>query len=431
MNITQQLNIFIKKPAVKSAGIYTFSNFFSKSVGFFLLFIYSNPRYLNVDENGLLSLLTGAIAIFVPFLSLGIVHSTSVEFFKLKKNEFKDLFTTGFVFPFIALILGMAGLYFFKTDLNNSYQFPASFAFIIPIIAFFTFCNELLVTLIRSNDEPITYLKMSLLRLVIEASLSILLVVNFAMRWQGRVIAMILACTVLFVAAFFYFKEKGYLFGRIKFKYLKDELKYGVPIIIFQGSSFCLFSSDKFFLSYFDGNAHVGIYAYVCTFCAVLSVGCTAVLNYILPKIYEHLSQPKINYGQIRTYFVYYFYFAFSSLLCIIAFTPLLYKYFINEKYYPGLSYLYLVAIGYFFWNINYFFYSFLLYKKNKKKIFLLSLFSIAISIGSNYVFIKNWHSQGAAFSVLISFFLVLLVTLFSNKREAKLILLNAIFKEK
>lgn len=431
MNLPQQLTVFIKKPALKSAGIYTFSNFFSKSVGFFLLFIYSNPLYLNVDENGLLSLLASTISIFVPFLSLGIVHSTSVEFFKLKKNEFKDFFTTGFVLPFISLILGIVGLYFFRTDLSNSYQFPVSFAFFIPVIAFFTFCNELFVTLIRSNDEPATYLKMSLLRIVIEASLSVVLVVNFAMRWEGRVTAMITACVVLFVAAFFYFKEKGYLFGRIKIKYLKDELKYGIPILIFQGSSFCLFSSDKFFLSYFDGNAYVGIYSYACTFCAVLSIGCTAVLNYILPKIYEHLSQPKINYRQIRIYFIYYFGFAFFTLLCIIAFTPILYKYFINEKYHSGLSYLYLIAIGYFFWNINYFFYSFLLYKKDKKMIFLLSVFSIAISIGLNYVFIKNWQAQGAALSVFISFFLVLLITLFSNKREAKLILLNAIFKIK
>lgn len=429
MNVTQQLNIFVKKPAFKSAGIYTFSNFFSKSVGFFLLFIFSNPLYLNVDENGLLNLLGSSTAIFISFLSLGIVHSTSVEFFKLEKEEFKDFFTTGFVIPCIVLILGIAALYFFRTELNNSYHFPASFAFIIPIIAFFTFCNELFVTLIRNNDEPNTYLKMSLLRLVIEASLSVLLVVNFAMRWEGRVIAMISACVVLFLAAFFYFKEKRYIFGKIKKNYLKGELKYAIPIIIFQGGSFCLFSSDKFFLSYYAGNVDVGIYGYACTFCAILSIGCTAVLHYILPKIYEQLSQPKINYNQIRTYFIYYFCFAFSLLLCVVAFTPFLYQHFINSKYYAGISYLPLIALGYFFWNINYFFYSFLLYKKNKKMILILSLISILFSLASNYFFIKNWHSQGAAISVCTSFFLVLLVTLFTNRREAKLILIKGIFQ--
>ena len=428
MNIAQQITVFVKKPALKSAGIYTFSNFFSKSIGFFLLFVYSNPVYLNVDENGLLSLLASSTAIFIPFLSLGIVHSTSVEFFKLDKKDFKDFFTTGFVMPAIVLFLGTGILYYFRTDLATTYHFPTSFVFIIPVIAFFTFCNEMFVTLIRNNDEPVLYLKVSMLRLAVEASLSLLLVVSFALRWKGRVTGMLAAAVVSVFIAFSYFKKKGYLFGKIKTKYLKEDLLYAVPIIVFQGASFCLFSSDKFFLSFFENNQAVGIYGYACTFSMILTIGCTAVLSYILPKIYKLLSEKTVNYKQIRTYFIYYCVFSFSVLLIIIGFTPFLYKHFINERYYSGLSYLYLVVIGYFFWNINYFFYSFLLYKKQKRKIITLSFISITISLVSNYFFIKNWHAQGAALSVCISFFLVLLVTLLTNAREAKLILIDGLF---
>lgn len=429
MNLAQQLTVFVKKPAFKSAGIYTFSNFFAKSIGFFLLFVYSNPVYLNVDENGLLSLLAGAIAIFVPFLSLGIVHSTSVEFFKLDKKDFRDFFTTGLILPVTGLFLGIAILYFFKNELKTLYHFPPSFVFIIPVIAFFTFCYEILVILIRSNDEPVTYLKVSLLRLGIEASLSLLLVISFAMRWKGRVAGMLAATFAVFIMSIFYFKKKGYLFGKIKKKYLKAELIYAVPIIIFQGGSFCLFSSDKFFLSSFSNNTEVGIYGYACVFSTILSLGCTAVLSYILPKIYQQLSSPRVNYKQIRTYFLYYFSFALFVLAGILLFTPVLYKHFINQKYYPGLSYLYLIVIGYFFWNITYFFYSFLLYKKQKRKLAILSIVSITISLVSNYFFIKNFSARGAALSVCISFFLVLIITLLSNRREAKLIIVDGIFK--
>ena len=429
MNITQQLNIFIKKPAFRSAGIYTFSNFFSKSIGFFLLFVYSNPVYLNVDENGLLSLLASSTAIFIPFLSLGIVHSTSVEFFKLSKEDFRDFFTTGFLMPAIVLVLGTAVLYYFRSYLKSSYGFPTSFIFVIPVIAFLTFWYEIFVTLIRNNDEPLMFLKVSLLRLSIEASLSLLLVISFALRWKGRVAGMLTASVAVFFLAFFYFKKNGYLFGKIKKKYLREELIYAVPIIVFQGGSFCLFSSDKFFLSYFGSNSAVGIYGYACTFSTILTLGCSAVLSYILPKIYQLLSERSINYKKIRTYFIYYFSFAFFMFVCIVTLTPFLYKHFINEKYYAGLSYLYLIVLGYFFWNINYFFYSFLLYRKEKRKLILLSSISISISLVSNYFFIKHWDAGGAALSVCISFFLVLLVTLFSNPREAKLVLIDGLFK--
>jgi O-antigen/teichoic acid export membrane protein len=428
MSIAQQISVFVRKPALKSAGIYTFSNFFSKSIGFFLLFIYSNPVYLNVDENGLLSLLASSTSIFIPFLSMGVVHSTSVEFFKLDKKEFKDFFTTGFVMPLIVLFLGIGILYYFKTDLQKTYDFPTSFVFIIPVIAFLTFCSEMLVTLIRSKDEPVMYLKVSMLRLAIEASLSLLLVISFTLRWKGRVSGMMAGAISTFILAFFYFRKNGYLFGKIKKKYLKSDLIYAIPIIIFQGGSFCLFSSDKFFLSSFGNNSQVGVYSYACTFSTILNLGCTAVLSYVLPKIYQQLSSPRVDYKQIRNYFFYYFSFALFMVAAILAVTPFLYKHFINERYYEGLSYLYFIVIGYFFWNITYFFYSFLLYKKQKRKLIGLSFASITISLISNYIFIKNFSAQGAAISVCISFFLVFIITLLTNSREAKLIIIDGIF---
>ena len=39
----------------------------------------------------------------------------------------------------------------------------------------------------------------------------------------------------------------------------------------------------------------------------------------------------------------------------------LLYKFFINDKYHGALDYIYFIGIGYFFWAITYYFYSFLL----------------------------------------------------------------------
>ena len=123
----------IKSPASRTAGIYTFSNFFIKATSFLLLFVYSNPKYLTVHENGLLSLLTSSVYILMPFLSLGIVHSTNVDFFKLKEEEFKDFFTTGFVIPVCTMLLAIFGLFVFRNNLKSAYDFPVSFFLIIPL----------------------------------------------------------------------------------------------------------------------------------------------------------------------------------------------------------------------------------------------------------------------------------------------------------
>lgn len=416
----QKVYSLINSAAYKKAGIYTFSNFFIKGTSFLLLFIYSNPKYLTVHENGLLSLLTSSVFILMPFLSLGIVQSTSVDFFKLKSDEFKDFFTTGFVMPFCIMFLAFGGLFFFSKDLKNAYDFPLSFVLIIPVLTFLNFCNEQFLTVVRNNDEPITFLKAALLRLFIEISISLTLVVVFFSGWQGRVTGIITANTVLIFVAFFYLKKKNYLFGKIKKTYIRQELLYSFPIIVLQCSTFCLFYSDKFFLSYFSDNGDVGVYSYACVFAAVVTLGSSALLYYVMPKIYSLLSEQKVNYKQIRKHFVFYVGNCFILLICVLTLTPVLYKYFINSSYYPGLKYFYLIATGYFFWSVTYFFYTFMFYKKHKKMILLLSVISIFISLTNNYFSIKNGHTYGAALSVCISYFLVLVVTVSANLKNIR-----------
>jgi len=412
----------INSPAYKTAGIYTFSNFFIKGTSFLLLFIYSNPKYLTVHENGLLSLLTSSVFILMPFLSLGIVQSTSVDFFKLKSHDFKDFFTTGFVIPVCIMFIAVGLLFFFSKDLKNAYDFPFSFVIIIPVLTFLNFCNEQFLTIVRNNDEPITFLKAALLRLFIEISISLTLVVLFFTGWQGRVTGIMVANTVLIFVAFFYLKKKNYLFGKIKTVYIKQELTYSFPIIILQCSTFCLFYSDKFFLSYFSDNSEVGIYSYAAVFAAVVTLGSSALLYYVMPKIYSFLSAAEIRYDQIRKHFIFYVANCFIFLVCVVVLTPFLYKYFINSNYYPGLKYFYLLATGYFFWAVTYFFYTFMFYKKHKRKILMLSLISIFISLINNYFFIKNGHAYGAALSVCVSYFLVLIVTVFANLKNIRAI---------
>jgi O-antigen/teichoic acid export membrane protein len=420
INFYKRTILFLRSATLRSAGIYTISSFLAKSVGFFLLFIYSNPTYIGVDENGLLNLLTSSIFIFMPFLSLGIIHSTSVDFFKLNKDEFKDSFTSGLIIPAVAMVFGVLVLFLFRNQLKSAYNFPESFVFIIPFITLLFFFTEQLLSLIRNNDEPIKYFKADFIRLLIEASLSILLVVSFGWRWKGRVAGIVIANVVLCALAFSYFKKKGYLFGKIRKKYLKAELLYGFPIIIMQCSIFCLSSSDKFFLSYFSDNTAVGIYSYACVFAAIITIICSAILNYVTPKIYKCLSEEIVEFKQILKYLVFYAGSGLLALVAILLVTPFLYKYFINARYLPGLDYLYLILSGYFFWNLTKFFYSFLLFKKQKRKILFLSLISIGISLGSNFFFIKGYGIKGAAISVCTSYLIVLIITLIASHKEVR-----------
>lgn len=411
-----------KNPMLQSLGAYTFTNFFGKGVAFLLLpyFTYKLQR----SDMGLLSLFSGAIIFLVPFVSMGVLQSVNAEFFKLDKKSFKDLFTTSLLLPFVVSLLSFIFFFVFGNALQEKYHFPPSFLWLIPTVTFLTFIGEHLIIMIRNNNLPRLFMKVVLGRLLLEVAIAVVLISVIQLGWQGRTTGILISYILMTIFAFYFYISRGYLFGKIKKNILREELVYSVPVIILQASVFCLSSSDNFFLSRFthDNNAEVGIYAIACTFGSVILTLSSALLQFVIPKIYGLLSQPVINYSAIRKFFFLYAGIMLAGLLLLICAVPLAYKYIIHISYRPGIKYYYLLCTGYFFWAIAYFFYSFLLYHKNKKKLLWLSLSSIAISLTSNYFFIKNMGAMGAAISVCCAYFTVLMITLLFTYKELNFI---------
>ncbi len=411
-----------KNTDLKSVGIYTFTNFFAKGASFLLLFIFTNPKYITPGENGLLSLFSNSMLFLMPFLSMGIIHSTGTDFFKLDKKEFRNFFTTGFILPLIVMAVSAVLLFLFREHLRVTYGFPYMFVWLIPFITFFTFCNEQLLSLARNNNEPVNYLKANVSRTFLELGLSVVLVVFFAWRWKGRIAGILVAYFLLTLYALYYFLKKGYLFGSVKKKYLYSELVYAVPIIVMQVSIFAMYASDKFFLSNFtnDNNETVGVYSVACVFASVIILFCNALLQFVLPKIYATLSGNNIDYRSIKNFFLLYLAANTAMTLIIIVLIPFIYNHFINPKYHAALTYSYILCIGYFLWAISYFFYSFLLYYKRKRKILALSLCNIVVSLSCNYFFISRWHAKGAATGVCLCYLIVFIITLLFTRQYWK-----------
>jgi len=404
--------------SLRSMAIYTFTNFFGKAASFLLLFVFTNPLYITPSENGLLSLISNGVLFLIPFLSMGIIHSTSADYFKLTKAEFRNEFTSGFVLPFIVMILSMGLIYIFRAELHSTYGLPAMVAWLIPLICFLTFCNEQLLNIARNIDEPMVYLRANVSRIILELGLSFALVVFFAWRWEGRITGIFVAYIAIAFYGFYYFTRKNFLFGRVKPIYLKNQLIYAVPVILMQLSIFFMSSSDRFFLSKFkdDNNETVGIYSIAATFASILMVLSTALLQYFYPRIYSKLSGERVDYNDIRKTFFYYLAAMFTGMLLIMLLTPAAYYIFINEKYHAALNYVYLLFIGTFLWAITYFFYAFLLYNKEKKKLIIISVFSISCSILMNYWLVSTSGSFGAALANALTYFLVLLMTLYITR---------------
>ncbi|WP_462252920.1 lipopolysaccharide biosynthesis protein [Ferruginibacter sp.] len=409
---------YLSNPAAKALGVYTFTNFFGKGVAFLLLPYFTNV--LSKEDMGNITLFSGATLFLIPFISMGVLQSTSVEYFKLEKKDFSNFFTSSLLLPVGVFILSLIVFYFGREILIEKYKFPASFIWVIPVVTFLSFISQHAVNMIRNEENKKLFLLVVLGRLFLEIGLAVVLISALKMAWQGRITGIAISFAAMGVYAFYFFVKRNYLFGQINKQYIKDELLFSIPVVIMQFSTFCMNYSDSFFLSRFtnDNNAEVGVYGIACIFASIIVTLCSALLQYILPKTYQLLSAPVINYNSIRKHFLAYIGIMTAGLLVLLVFVPLAYKFIINKNYLPGINYYYLLCIGYYFWTIAYLFFSFLLYYKQKRKIIWLSLAFACISLTSNYFFIKNMQSTGAAISVFCSYFIILIITLFFTRKQ-------------
>lgn len=421
MAFYQSLKNQYKSPALRSMGIYTITNFFGKGLSFLLLPLFTNPKYLSPADNGLLSLFSQAVIFLMPFISLGILQSASVDYFKLDQKKFRDFCTTGFFLSSVMTILTLVVFFIFKNFFFHKYSFPKIFLWAIPLIAFMTFCYELLLLFLRNRNNATAYMRTNIFKISTELGLAVTLVVAFGYGWIGRVASILVAGGCVSLYAIYFLAKGKFLSGSIRRHIIFSELKYSVPIILMQLSMFCLFSSDSFLLAGITkNNSQVGIYGMACVFGSVLITLSNALIQHIVPKIYLTLSEKEIDYLYIRKLFATYFSivcFAFVSMFFVV---PFVYHMFIHDNYWEGIRYYYFLSTGYFFWTIAIFFYKFLFFYKRKKKLFALAFTSIVISLSSNYFFIKAGGAYGASISVCCSYFFALMLVLLFTKKYWK-----------
>jgi O-antigen/teichoic acid export membrane protein len=420
MAVSRYFNELKRKPGLRSAGVYTFTNFFTKGISFLLIPIFTNPRFLTPADNGMLSLFSSSVLFLMPFISLGLTQSASTDFFKLDKNDFRDFFTTGFALTITTTLLAVAIVFLLKDYLHAKYGLPVIFVWVVPAVTFLNFCSEQTTGLIRNNHQPFRYLAIGIAKTVAELGIALMLIVAYQSGWLGRVTGMMTALMLISGYSLYYFINNGYLFGRVKLKYIRAELLYAFPIIVMQANMFIMSSSDKFFLA--NDHALLGVYTIACTFASVIVIFSAALIQYFSPKIFSLLSADKVQYDEIKKLLLYYVGAMFGSFILFILFTAVFYHLFINIKYHEALQYIYFIAAGYFFWTLASILYSFFLYYKEKRKIIIHSFLSMAVAITANYFFIKRWSAYGAAVAVMVSYFFVLLITLVSTKKYITMI---------
>lgn len=408
----------IKNPAYKSVGVYIFTNFFSKGISFILIPLFTNPIYLTPVDNGKLSLFSSNMLLLAPIISLGMIQSSAADFYKQTKKDFSNSFTSNFFIAGAMAFLSTVVLFIFRNYLSNTFEFPSAFVYVIPFLAFMVFASEQLFALIRNRNEVKNFAVIGLTKSLLEYSISVILIVFLFKGWEGRVWGIAISLIAVNIYGIFYYSKHKYLDFTFHKSHVWNELKFGVPVFVFQSCVFMLGSSNKLFLAIFNVDKHeLGIYSIACILGSMVGTISQSIMLYVQPQLYKSISKGEATFQSVKKdYFRYFKMFTFISTVCILI-ALFAYYFLINKIYISGLPYFFLTALSSYIWGLTYFLFLFLLYHKEKRKILIVSLISIVCSITINVIMVKNYLILGDALSGLMNTILFTgLIIVFSRK---------------
>lgn len=197
-----------------------------------------------------------------------------------------------------------------------------------------------------------------------------------------------------------------YILVKGKKIYYKDYwifiFKVNTPLLIHTMGKHILDVSDRVMISYLVGKSEVGVYGILYSISALALIVWSAINAALVPYMFENFEQGKEKKvaGFVEMMLIIY---AFACI-CLTLVAPEVVKILATSEYYESIYLMPPIAAGIFFTSLYNIYSNVLLYYKKTKHIMISTLVASILNVVLNYVFIKNFGYQAAAYTTLVSY---------------------------
>lgn len=314
---------------LKSTGVLFAAKAATQVVSFVLLPVYT--AVLSTAEYGEIDLYTTAAMIVLPFLTLQLEQAVFRYLVGVEdERERASIITNGSV-TMCGVTLVAACVFLIVSPLIGFAR--------APLVAFYYVAQALAAMLLqvsRGFGDNVGYGLGSFLVTVLSLLLNILLVAVMRKSVGGALIATAIANILAFVFLFFRTKLWKYLnFSLVSSGHATKMLRYSLPLVFNQVSSWAVNYSNRLVLLAFLGMGANGVYAVACKFSNALStVYGTYNLAWTENMVFASNDSDYDTYVSRMTTLTMRGYLAL--VVAIMTVLPLLFPYFVNEAYWDA-----------------------------------------------------------------------------------------------
>lgn len=363
---------------------------------------------LGPEDYGKIELFRSISLVLVPLVGLSTVQSLTRFYYDLEEQNFIIFSSTIFTFQILSFLISIIFTFIFINFISKN---DLIFLFLGLIYFLFNQIIEILLTIYRVNNNAKKYCIIRILIVVVEL---LFIYISFNIlneyNWYSRVIPSVLSLFFISIYAIYILCNKYKIKFIIDFNFLKISLLYSFPLVFHMLSSYIYNIGDKLFINLFHGESVLGSYAIVTQVSLIVTFFSTSINLAWTPSFFNKMKTNSFSEIKKVNFILYLFYPIVSFLVYIFwlyfsKYLDGLNKYNINSNYILILL-IANVFISYYKMNSLYFFY----YKKTKL-LAIISIICVFVCLALFFLLIKSLIILGACISILITFFMLFILT--------------------
>ncbi|MDQ0415654.1 flippase [Mesobacillus stamsii] len=405
-----KLKRIIQLPLIRSVGIYTVASILNSAIPFLLLPILT--RYLTPEDYGIVSMFGVLVSLITPFIGLNIQGAVQRVYFKREKINIK-IYITNCIYILLCSTAVVSLIFFlFSGYIAKITSLPEKLLFVAIAIAFAQFISSIVLVLWQVQIKPAQYGVYQISTTLLNASLSIWLIISLGMAWQGRILGQLVSFSLFGVIGILILRKDKWLKIKYNRSYIKHALSFGVPLIPHAVGGVVMTMTDRIFITNMVGIEATGIYTVGFQIGMIINILATSFNQAYVPWLFAQL-KANIYTKKLMIVKMTYFYFGIIIFLALglSFFAPWFLDFFVGKEFSGSSVFIIWIAIGYAFNGMYFMVTNYIFYAEKTAILAWITFGSAILNIGLNYVFISKYGAIGAAQATTIIYFIKFIST--------------------
>ncbi len=404
------------KKLFQTSFIYGVGSMGGAMVAFFLLPVYT--RFLHPADYGVLEILTTTSSIIIIFLTFGMDNAFGRFYFDSQNEEYKKQVLSTTAIFLICLAGLVVPILLVSSNILNKFLFGQNNHIVLLQLAFllsgFVVVSKVPMLAFRFKRKAVKYSIISILNILLVASLNIFFVVGLRKGvlgiMEGRTIAQIV---ILLITYYLIRKDLNFNFS---LNLLKEMLRYAILLIPYGLMLWILGLSDRYFLLKFADPIEVGLYSVGVRFASVLAIAIVAFNLGYGEFVFSRLNRNDRDKIYCRT-FTYYIFVTCLIFLCLSLFAKEVVMLMTTKEYLRASSVIPILGLGFIVDGCCGIFSIGMHITKKIKALFPITLIAAVLNLILNYIFIPLYGMIGAAYTTLISYCLMAILIWYASQK--------------